>query len=105
VAVIAGAALMGLLGVLLGVPVVSTVRELVLEWKAARDAQTAKNAPVTPSASQIPAQNSEAPLGCASGTSEVQEFTPTDPLGPSASGVPESNGEGVTSNADFGPEA
>jgi predicted PurR-regulated permease PerM len=71
VAVIAGAALMGLLGVLLGVPVVSTVRELVLEWKAARDAQAAKNAQVTHSASQ----------------------------------VPESNGEGVTSNADFGPEA
>jgi hypothetical protein len=41
------------------------------------------HAQVTPSASRIPAQNSEAPLGIASGISEAQEFTPTDPLGPS----------------------
>jgi predicted PurR-regulated permease PerM len=87
VAVIAGAALMGLLGVLLGVPVVSTVRELVLEWKAARDAQTAKNAQVTPSASDNPAEKTNA---------QVTHSAP---------GAPESNGEGVTSNADFGPEA
>jgi energy-coupling factor transporter ATP-binding protein EcfA2 len=37
---------------------------------------------VTPSASQIPAAISAAPLGFDSGTAERREFTPTDPSGP-----------------------
>lgn len=43
-AVVAGGALFGVLGVLLGVPVVSTVRTLVLEWKSAREASLAQPA-------------------------------------------------------------
>lgn len=42
-AVVAGGALFGVLGVLLGVPVVSTIRTLALEWKDARTKK--RNAP------------------------------------------------------------
>ncbi len=41
VAVVAGGSLFGLAGVLVGVPIISTVRKLVLEWKDARMAKLA----------------------------------------------------------------
>lgn len=44
VAVIAGGSLFGLPGVLLGVPIVSTARKLILEWKANRDRKLAEAA-------------------------------------------------------------
>lgn len=56
VAVVAGGSLFGLVGVLVGVPIVSTVRKLVLEWKAARDARLAAEGALDAEATDAPAK-------------------------------------------------